>query len=497
MKLPFRIPSLPSLGALFKRRRAAEADDDVGLGDALDGVMASATARESAEAEEALDAAGDVAANDAEGERGDEGALGDDGSEAAHEEGAEPSLAPPGRLKVAPEDRPAARKKAGGRLRKIAGRVLTAVVVLVPIAAFGATVGWLAVNAGRTMSERQAMEPTLTVSILEPGMAPEPNESQNAKSQDAHGGDTAHGDGHSSGSDDGHGTAPNDAHGGAAGAGDGHGAPAPAADTFQLVDPALVEENDRGRLPIIAADGRRSVDVYRRPFDDGDRRPRLAIVVSLLGLSDRTTQMAIRALPPEVTLSFATYAPKLNDWVTEARRAGHEVLLDLPMEPNGFPKNDPGPDTLLTSLSAVENLNRLEMVLGRTGGYVGVLGFAGSRFTVVEEALTPILEALAERGLMFLDSRSSSRSLAAELAASVQLPRAYNNRFLDLSPSSSDIDRQLEDLEDLARANRSAVGIGHAYPVTIERLAAWTTTLEAKGIALAPISSLADRQSLK
>ena len=135
------------------------------------------------------------------------------------------------------------------------------------------------------------------------------------------------------------------------------------------------------------------------------------------------------------------------------------MLVDLPMEPLDFPRDDPGPQTLLTSLATVENLNRLDWVLGQAQGYVGVASWMGSQFTTVEDAMMPVLETLKERGVMFLDARDSSRSLAAELASSIQLPRSFNNRFIDSSPSQEAIDRAMQDLEQTARQQDYAIGI--------------------------------------
>ncbi|MCR9077131.1 MAG: divergent polysaccharide deacetylase family protein, partial [bacterium] len=136
-------------------------------------------------------------------------------------------------------------------------------------------------------------------------------------------------------------------------------------------------------------------------------------------------------------------------------------------------------------------------VLGRVPGYVGVATWMGSQFTTVEDAMMPVLEGLKERGLMLVDSRGSSRSIATELASSIQLPRAFNNRFLDATPSISAVDRALADLETVSADQRVAIGIARPLPVTIDRISRWAGTLEAKGLVLAPVSSIADRQRLR
>lgn len=256
-------------------------------------------------------------------------------------------------------------------------------------------------------------------------------------------------------------------------------------------DPDLVEESQKGPLPAIGSDGREPWQVYARPFDGSDGRPRIAIVINWLGLSDAATEAAIQELPGAVTLAFAPYAENLTNWVRLARAAGHEVLLNLPMEPLNYPANDPGPQALLTSLSPARNLDRLEWTLSRVTGYVGVTNYMGSRFTTSSTSLKPVLKALKGRGLLFLDSRSSSRSLVPEVAGELALPWVANNRFLDNQASRIAIDSELDAIETVARSQGHAVGIGFPYPVTLERLTAWIPTLQKKGFVLVPISAVA------
>ncbi len=234
--------------------------------------------------------------------------------------------------------------------------------------------------------------------------------------------------------------------------------------------------------------------LYARPFDDNDKRPRIAVVVSDLGLRATATTTAIQQLPGSVTLAFSPYGENLAQWIQLARAAGHEVLLNLPMEPFNYPANDPGPQTLLTSLTAPQNLGRLEWVLGRVNGYVGVTNHMGSRFTVSADAVSPILAALKDRGLMFLDSRSAPESVAARLAREIGLPRAINDRFIDHEASRVAIDGRLAEIERLARQNGAAVAMANPYPVTFERLGQWIAGLEAKGLVLVPLTAVADRQ---
>jgi len=262
-----------------------------------------------------------------------------------------------------------------------------------------------------------------------------------------------------------------------------------------IIFPHITEETETGPLPVIAADGRQPWLEYSRGFKRADRKPRIALIISNLGLSDTYTKAALELLPEDITLSFSHVAPRLKNWVREARQKGHEILLDIPMEPIGFPKNDPGRATLLTSSNEVENLNRLEHIMKQAGGYVGLLGTLGTKFMLHSETFLPVLRSIKQRGLIYVDSRSTSRSLGPELASSIQLPKAFNNVFVDREPSQEKIKNKLDELERIALKRRFAVGIAQPLPITIEILSQWTKRLKTKQIALAPITAIVDKQS--
>ncbi len=263
-------------------------------------------------------------------------------------------------------------------------------------------------------------------------------------------------------------------------------------------DPALVTEGPNGPLPIIAPDGRQAWQVYARPFAQDRKRPRIAIVVQGVGFSDAATTAAVQKLPGAITLSFEPYAPDVQRAINAARAAGHEVFLQLPMEPLDYPASDPGPHTLLTSLRPDQNIDRLTWLLSRFTGYAGVITFMGDKFTASADSLTPVLQEARDRGLMLLDAKSSRNSVAAQVAADLNMPRAVNNRFIDTEASRVSIDARLLELERIAQQTGTAVGIGtRPYPVTIERVAAWAATLDAKGIDLVPVSAIANRQAVR
>jgi polysaccharide deacetylase 2 family uncharacterized protein YibQ len=266
--------------------------------------------------------------------------------------------------------------------------------------------------------------------------------------------------------------------------------PASAATALPPVpDPALVKMGRNGPLPIIGADGRKPREVYARPFDMSDPRPRIALVIGGLGLSRSMTESAIRTLPPAVTVSFTPYAKDLQLMVNAARAAGHEVLLELPMEPFDYPHNDPGPYTLLTQSDADENLDKLDWLLSRFTGYAGTVSFEGDRMLSSLEDLKPVLTALNSRGLYFLDQGKAKRSMVSMVARESGLLAGQAWASIDQRAVRAGIDQKLLQLEEVAREKGATIGLGDAFPVTIERIKSWADNLEAKGVVLAPVSA--------
>jgi len=253
--------------------------------------------------------------------------------------------------------------------------------------------------------------------------------------------------------------------------------------------PGLSEETPVGLLPIIAPDGRQPWRVYGRPFGTTSQ-PKIAIVLVDLGLRRAVTNMAIQ-LDGAVTLAFAPYAKDLQTWIELARTAGHEVLLQLPMEPRDYPADDPGPQALLTSLTPAENIERLNWHLARFPGYVGVIDYMGERFANAPAHLEPILRVLKNRGLLLFDSGTASKSALSRVASQVGVVTVANDLVIDAVASRNSIAAQLAELERLAKEKGTAVATAHLFPVTLELLTKWMPTLADKGITLAPVSALA------
>ena len=260
------------------------------------------------------------------------------------------------------------------------------------------------------------------------------------------------------------------------------------------VDPKMLETTRHGAIPKIAADGTRAATLFAHPRALPANRkdaPRIALVIGGIGISASGTAEAFAKLPAAVTFALSPYAVDLDKLAARANGEQHELLLQMPMEPFDYPDNDPGPQTLLTSLTAEQNIDRLQSLMSRFQGYVGVASFMGGRFTATEQALTPVLREVAQRGLIYVDDGASPRSVASQIAGSHSLPFAKADVVLDSTPA--EIDRALARLEVVARDTGSAVGLATAQPAAIARIAEWAKKVEARGFVLVPISMVANK----
>ena len=252
---------------------------------------------------------------------------------------------------------------------------------------------------------------------------------------------------------------------------------------------AVAERTPAGTLPRISDDGRTPAGVYARPFANTEGRPTVSIILGGLGINRTHTRSAIDELPPEVTLSFAPGTRDLQGWIDQARAAGHEVLLEVPLEAYELSSGPAHPQSLTTAMQEAQIASRLSALMASASGYFGLTNYQGGRFLRSPESVTHLARLTAARGLAFVEDGSLPRSAMDTVATDAPLRFRRANFPIDTQPHGGDIQERLLELETLAIDKGSSVGSGFAYPVTIDILKAWTDTLPAKGIVLAPASA--------
>ncbi len=206
----------------------------------------------------------------------------------------------------------------------------------------------------------------------------------------------------------------------------------------------------------------------------------------MLGAEDTD---AVRALPSAMSAAISPYAYHSEPILQQMRTQGRESFLSLPMEPRGFPTDDAGSEAMLTGNSDGVNLQRLQWAMSRLSGYVGATpamgALRGERFAASTTQMAPILGDLASRGLMYIDPRPNAKHPPGIVGRSVDV-------VVDAPAVRTEIDAKLAQLETIARAHGSALGVaGPPHPVTVARLAAWAASLASRGFVLVPVSALA------
>ena len=253
--------------------------------------------------------------------------------------------------------------------------------------------------------------------------------------------------------------------------------------------PDLVEKSEFGPLPKISDGDVRPLDAYSQASGMTGAN-RVAIIVGGLGLSQTGTQSAIKNLPSSITLGFSPLGNSLQRWMQTARREGHEILLQLPMEPLGYPSINPGPRTLTSTATSGENLMNLRWALGRMTNYPLVMNYLGAGLTSKPEAMRPLLQEIRDRGLGYIDDGSASASTAVKLAGDLRLPHASGNIVIDSTRNAARMRANLQVLESLAKTRGFAIGTASAFDESVDVLNEWVKQAKERGIIIVPVSNL-------
>lgn len=259
-----------------------------------------------------------------------------------------------------------------------------------------------------------------------------------------------------------------------------------------LPDPDLSEKGATGIIPRISPDGRRPMDVYaREPDTTGNFGvARVVLIVGGIGISQTSSMEAIRALPSSVVLAFAPYGNSLGRWLQEARRKGHEVLLQVPMEPHDYPRVNPGPHTLRSGVSVEENIANLHWLMSRITNYVGVMNYLGGKLMTDDGSLGPVFDELAGRGLLFVDDGSAGVTRTRPAATASLLPFAEAGFQLDTVRTRQAISERLEALAVQAKRSGMAIGVATAFPESIAMISQFVASAASRGIEITPVSAV-------
>lgn len=230
-------------------------------------------------------------------------------------------------------------------------------------------------------------------------------------------------------------------------------------------------------------------------LDSGFSTPRVAILLRGLGRNDRNSEIAVTTLPPAISFGVAPYAGSPQIWARQARERGHEILIQIPLEPADYPATNPGPDTLLASSAAAENSSKLRSVLSRFNGFSGVTNFFGGKLLQSPEALRPIFEDVKSLGLIYISEPDSSQAVTRKVAGETGLLYGGADIVVDNFQTPDAIQKGLEELVNLARQNGSAIGLAYASRTSIEQLREWSQSVTSKGVTLVPVGVLAKAQN--
>jgi len=256
-------------------------------------------------------------------------------------------------------------------------------------------------------------------------------------------------------------------------------------------NPDLQEDSDHGLLPKIAADGRAPWQYYARPFPADDKRPRLAIIIKDMGLSQSAVQDSITALPGTVTFAFSPYADDLAKAMQSTRDAGHETMLELPLEIPPGSTVDTGTFTISTSQTSAVNQDNFLKLLSRMLGCVGVITDGGQQLVNNENMLRPLMQNLLVRGLLLVDDTQQNETLSPLIAEQLKAPWARSLFSIDATLSQDAMDVAMSKAVEAAKQNGRAVVVASASPLTRSVVANWAHRIDREGtVVLVPITAV-------
>ena len=214
----------------------------------------------------------------------------------------------------------------------------------------------------------------------------------------------------------------------------------------------------------------------------------VAVFIDDMGL-DRKRGAHATQLPGPLTMSFLAFARRLKSQVAAARDVGHEIMIHVPMEPDDS-NEYAGPKAIRRDLPHKELALWLDWALGRLNKYVGINNHMGSHFTTHGPGMELVLAETKRCGLLFVDSKTSPKSVGAAVARRLRVPFAARDFFLDDDPSPEVVACQLKVVEQAASEKGYVIAIGHPNESALSKLEHWLPTLASRGFMLVPVGAM-------
>ena len=222
------------------------------------------------------------------------------------------------------------------------------------------------------------------------------------------------------------------------------------------------------------------------PFTAG--LPKIAIIIDDIGYDSNIVKKFI-SLDTPLTLSILPKSPQKNRIMELAHAEGFETMLHQPMEPNEYPKINPGPGTLLTTMPPDELIRLLNENLDEMPNIKGVNNHMGSRMTASSDRMRQILSVLKKRGLFFIDSRTTAQTICKMSAQLLHVPFSERDVFIDHKHQKDFIEKQMRELVRIARSHGEAIRIAHPHTSTYRVLQKLIPELK-KSVVFVPVSEL-------
>lgn len=218
-------------------------------------------------------------------------------------------------------------------------------------------------------------------------------------------------------------------------------------------------------------------------------RPKVAIVIDDLGLEYSISKDLLQWDFP-LTFSILPFTPYAKRIATEAHQKGKEVILHIPMEPQGYPGTKPGEGALLREMDEGTLLHQLARGIEEVPYIKGVSNHMGSRIMEDPEKVRILFSELKRRDLYFLDSRTTPQTVGLKVAKSLGIKAMERNLFIDHSTNEDDIKQKIESLIQFSMSHGKAIGIGHPHPSTLKSLKEMIPKMKEMEVELVPLSAL-------